>query len=75
MNRDIELIAIRVFELQKLCRDAAGLQGRQAEVPANAILSVHDRRSLGQIIQLANYRLGIALAAPPATALPNALAK
>ena len=61
MHRHVQLVAIRILELQELAAHAAGFERRQAEVAADTVLGMHDRRAGLEIVELTNDGFGIAL--------------
>src|SRR5690606_27499978 len=67
----VQLVAVRVFEGQELAGNAAGFEGDEAEIAPDAVLRMHDRRTGGEIVELANDRFRIPLCA----AAPGALAR
>ena len=44
-DRHIEPVAIGIFKLDKLGRDAAGIEGGEAKIAAHAMIFMHDRRA------------------------------
>ena len=70
VDGNIELVAVRILEMQEFAFRPAGFECRQSEVTPEAVLGVDDRRSRLEVVQLANYRLGIALGQPSPPFLP-----
>ncbi len=65
MHRHIQLVAVRVLEVQEFGRDSECLERRQPEVTADAVFFMHNRRAGLEIAQLPNDRFRVAFAALP----------
>ena len=68
MHRHVQLVAVRIFEVQEFGGNTTGVNRDQAQIAANAILGVHDRRAGLQVIELPDNRLGIPIRRPASTA-------
>ena len=75
LHRNIQLVAVGIFEHQKLAGVAGDVHGLQADVAADAIGFVHHRRADAQVRQLLEYFRRIALGAAPSAFLPRAIAE
>jgi hypothetical protein len=73
-DRDIELVAVGIFEREELGGHAADLQGLQPQIAPDAVLLVHDRRALGQLGEVAHDGVAVALARTAPTLLAHPLA-
>ena len=75
VDRDVELVAVGVFEHEELGGNSAGGQRLETEVAADAVFRVYDRRACLEVAELADDRLGIAVVVALALLLPHAVAE
>ena len=75
LHRHVELVAPGVLEHQELRQHAAGVHRREAEVAADAVILVHDRRAGAQVGELLDDAGRVAVRSSPASLLPCALAE
>ena len=75
MYRHVELVAVRVLKVQKLSRDIAYVQRNQAQVPADTVVGVDDRRTGLEVVELPDDRFRIPLGASPPASLLRFLAE
>ena len=66
VNGHVQLVAAGILEAQELSDYAARFKYRQAEISANAVFRVHDRRTHLEIAELPDDGFRIALATPSA---------
>jgi len=75
MDGHVQLVAVRVFDVQELGLGAAGGQRLESEIAPDAVLGVHDRRAGLQVVELADDRFGIAILGPAAALLADTIAE
>lgn len=71
--RHIQPVALGVFDFQKLARHAAGVEHDEAAVAAHTVVFMHDRRSFGELAQVADDRFRLATHAARAARLVGPL--
>ncbi len=75
LHRNIQLVAVRIFEHQKLAGVAGDIHGLQSDIAADAVGLVHHRRADAQVRQLFEYFRRIALRPAPPALLARAIAE
>ncbi len=75
LHRNIQLVAIGIFEHQKLARVAGDVHGLQADVAADSVGLVHHRSADSKIRQFLEDLRRIAFGPAPAALLPCAIAE
>ena len=75
LDRNIQLVAVRILEHQELAGVAGDVHGLQADVAAHAVGLVHHRRADAQVRQFLEYFRRIALGPAPPAFLARAIAE
>jgi hypothetical protein len=75
LHRHVQLVAAGVFQRQELAAAVLYFERDEAEVAADTVVDVHDRRAGAQVREFADDGLGIARAALAAGALAHPLAE
>ena len=75
LHGNVQLVAVRIVEHQKLARVACDVHGLEACVAADPVGLVHHRRADAQVRQLLEYLRRIALGPPAPAFLPRAIAE
>ena len=63
-HRHVQLVAAGVLQCEEFGRPLVDFQRLETEIAADAVVLVHHRRAGGEVAQVADDRLGVALAGP-----------
>jgi len=75
LNRHVQLVAVGIFQHQKLARISGDVHGLQSDVASDTVGLVHNRRADTQVGQLLENLRRVTLGAPAPALLPRAVAE